>query len=97
MRLCRVLGSVTSTVKHPAYRGLKLMVVEPRNEMGKPSGSSFLAVDHVQAGEGDIVLVMSEGNGVRQLFGVPRTVDFPVRSVIVGIVDSVALHATTPT
>ena len=89
MRLCRVLGSVTSTIKLDCYKGLKLLVVEPMDETGKPSGKSFLAVDRVQAGEGDTVVVMSEGTGVRQLFGLPKTADLPIRSAIVGIVDSV--------
>lgn len=89
MRLCRVLGSITSTVKHECYKGLKLMIVQPINEQGADSAKSFIAVDKVQAGEGDTVLVMSEGNGVRQLFGVPKTADLPIRSLIVGIVDQV--------
>ncbi len=89
MRLCRVLGNVTSTLKHPAFQGLKLMVVEPMDESGKAAGKSFIAVDRVSAGEGDSVLVMSEGNGVRQLFGVAKTADLPIRSVIVGVVDRV--------
>ncbi|MBI5542883.1 MAG: EutN/CcmL family microcompartment protein [Deltaproteobacteria bacterium] len=89
MRMCRVLGSITSTVKLPCFLGLKLMVVEPVDETGKATGKSFIAVDRAQAGEGDRVLVMSEGTGVRQLFGVPKTADLPIRSVIVGIVDQV--------
>jgi microcompartment protein CcmK/EutM len=86
MTLCRVLGTITSTVKHPKFVGLKLMVVEPLDEKGRPNGKSFIAADHVQAGEGDVVLVMREGNGVRQIFKDPQ---FPVRSVIAGIVDQV--------
>jgi microcompartment protein CcmK/EutM len=89
MRLCRVLGSITATIKHPAFAGLKLMVVEPIDQSGKATGKSFIAVDRVQSGEGDSVLVMSEGNGVRQLFGQPKTADFPIRSAIVGVVDQV--------
>ncbi len=89
MRLCRVLGTVTSTVKHDCYKGLKLLVVEPMDEAGKPSGKSFLAVDKVQAGEGDSVLVLTEGTGVRQLFGLPKTADLPIRSAIVAVVDQV--------
>ncbi len=89
MNLCRVLGSVTSTIKHEAFHGLKLMVVQPIDEQGRESGKSFLAVDRAQAGEGDTVLVMREGNGVRQLFGVDKTANLPIRSVIVGVVDAV--------
>lgn len=84
MRLCRVKGTVVSTAKHPVYTGLKLMVVQPLAETGEETGHSFLAVDRVQAGEGDVVLVNSEGNGARQLFGIEV---LPVRSLIVGIVD----------
>lgn len=86
MKLCRVIDPVVSTIKHPTYNGLKLLVVEQVNEKLKSTGTEFLAVDRVQAGEGDLVLVMQEGNGVRQLFGVKK---FPIRSVIVGIVDDV--------
>lgn len=89
MRLCRVLGNVTATVKHEAFRGLKLMIVEPRDAEGNPTGKSFLAVDRAQAGEGDTVLVMSEGTGVRQLFGLPKEAQLPIRSVIVGVVDAI--------
>ena len=93
MRLCRVLGSVTSTIKHECYLGQKLMVVQPVDDNGADLGKSFLAVDRVQAGEGDRVLVMSEGNGVRQLLGVPKIADVPIRSLIVGIVDEVHVPA----
>lgn len=87
MRICRVLGNVVSTVKHPVYEGQKLMVVQPIDASGADMGSSFLAVDRVQAGEGDTVVVMSEGNGVRQLMQMGQQV--PIRSLIVGIVDEV--------
>ncbi|MGC4115782.1 MAG: EutN/CcmL family microcompartment protein [Myxococcales bacterium] len=93
MRLCRVLGSVTSTIKLDCFKGLKLLVVEPMDESGKPSGKSFLAVDKVQAGEGDNVLVLSEGTGIRQLFGLPKTADLPIRSAIVAIVEQVDVPA----
>jgi ethanolamine utilization protein EutN len=87
MNLCKVLGSVTSTVKHPAFVGRKLMVVQPVDEKQQPLGRSFLAVDHTSsAGEGDLVLVMREGGGVRQVLG-DKTL--PIRSLIVGVVDAV--------
>lgn len=86
MTLARVIGTVVSTVKHPDYRGLKLFVVQPVDEDGLDSEPSFLAVDVVQAGVGDLVLVISEGNGARQIFGKPI---LPIRSVIVGVVDEV--------
>jgi ethanolamine utilization protein EutN len=87
--LCRVKGNVVATEKHPQYKGHKLMIVQPVDETGKDTGTSFLAVDLVQAGAGDRVLVMREGNGVRQIM--KQGPNLPIRSVIVGIVDAVEL------
>lgn len=87
MRLCRVLGNVVATVAHPAYQGQRVMIVQQIDERGGDVGSSFLAVDRAQSGPGDTVLVMSEGNGVRQILDMGKQV--PIRSLIVGIVDSV--------
>jgi microcompartment protein CcmK/EutM len=90
MVLCKVLGPVVSTEKHPAFARLKLLVVQPIDEAGAHTGKSFLAVDRaMQAGEGDTVLVLREGTGIRQLFNVPLTSKLPIRSCIVGIVDTV--------
>jgi ethanolamine utilization protein EutN len=86
MRLCRVKGTVVSTAKHPVYEGQKLLVVQPVDEQGREQGHSFLAVDRVQAGEGDLVLVNSEGNGARQLIPIQL---LPIRSLILGVVDQV--------
>jgi ethanolamine utilization protein EutN len=87
MRLCRVIGNVVATVKHPAYSGHKLLIVQPVEPDGRDIGKSFLAVDTVQAGPGDRVLVMSEGGGVRQILQQGDRV--PIRSLVVGIVDEV--------
>ena len=89
MRYCRVLGDVVATVKHPAYVGHPLLIVQPLDEHGADVGTSFLAIDHAQAGPGDHVLVLTEGNGVRQIL--QQGDSTPIRSVIVGIVD--AVHA----
>ncbi|MCU1280540.1 MAG: Ethanolamine utilization protein EutN/carboxysome structural protein Ccml [bacterium] len=82
MKLCRVEGSVVAAVHHPVYDGQKLLIVTPVD-----GGDSFLAVDRVQAGVGDTVLVNQEGNGARQLLKMGQQV--PIRSLIVGIVDEV--------
>lgn len=90
MNLCKVLGPVVSTVKHRAFEGRKLLAVQPLDEHGAPLGKSFLAVDHTSsAGQGDTVLVLREGNGVRQLLGDKM---LPIRSVIVGVVDAVEVQ-----
>jgi microcompartment protein CcmK/EutM len=86
MTLAKVVGTVVSTIKHPEYNGYKLFVVQPIDENGKELGESFLAVDVVQAGVGDTVLILREGNGIRQIF---KKKILPIRSVVVGIVDHV--------
>ena len=87
MRCCRVVGPMWAAVKHPAYAGRPLFVVQPIDEQGKDTGNSFVAIDHVQAGVGDKVIVLTEGNGVRQILKMGDIV--PIRSMIVGIVDHV--------
>jgi ethanolamine utilization protein EutN len=76
-----------AAVKHPAYAGRALFVVQPVDETGKDVGHSFVAVDNAQAGIGDTVIVLTEGNGVRQILKQGDIV--PIRSLIVGIVDHV--------
>jgi ethanolamine utilization protein EutN len=89
MTLARVEGSVVATAHHPSFDGHKLLIVQPLDEERRPQGASFLAVDRVQAGPGDLVLVNREGNGNRQLLKQgPQT---PIRSLIVAVVDEVAL------
>lgn len=88
MRVCRVLGPVVATVKHPKFHAQKMLLVEPVDANGEAVGSSFIALDSVQAGEGDLVLVMQEGTGVRQIMNDSAA---PVRSLIVGIVDAMSV------
>jgi microcompartment protein CcmK/EutM len=91
VNLCRVLGNVVASAKHPAFHARKLMVVQPVDEALWPMGQSFLAVDDsVSAGPGDLVLVLREGSGVRQVLG---DKSLPIRSLIVGVVDAVSIAA----
>ena len=87
MRLAEVVGTVESTIKHPSYDGQKLLLCRVLPFQGRPIRTPVLAVDRVQAGVGDTVLILTEGNGVRQLMGGQP----PIRSLIVGIVDHVEL------
>jgi ethanolamine utilization protein EutN len=86
MILGRVEGTVVSTHKHKAYLGMTILVVQPVDPEGKAVGKTFLAVDRVQAGTGDLVLVNDEGNSARMILGDLKA---PIRTVIVGIVDAV--------
>ncbi len=93
MILARVTGSLTSEDKDPELRDYKLLVVqplaldpagdgwEPRDE-----GDELIAVDRVDAGEGELVLVVKEGNAARQITGRGRV---PLQAVIVGVVDRI--------
>lgn len=90
MVLARVIGTVVSTIKHPAFDGLKLYVVQPVDDKGTAKGATFLAVDTVQSGVGDTVLVMREGNGIRQIF---KKEIWPIRSAVVGVVDHVEVNS----
>ncbi len=89
MVIGRVTGTVVSTIKHPAYQRLKLLLVEPLHLTGQSADDPFVAVDHAQAGVGDTVLVLREGSGARQVLDIP---DAPIISVIVGIIDSIAIE-----
>jgi microcompartment protein CcmK/EutM len=94
VKACRVVGPLWATVKHPAYAGHPLFVVQPIDERGHDIGTSFVAIDHVQAGAGDTVLVLTEGNGARQILKQGDIV--PIRSVIVGIVDHIEVERGAP-
>jgi ethanolamine utilization protein EutN len=89
VRCCRVVAPMWAAAKHPAFAGRALFVVQPLDENGKEAGTSFVAIDSVQAGIGDKVIVLTEGNGVRQILKMGDIV--PIRSIIVGIVDQVSL------
>ena len=88
MLLGKVIGSIVSTIKHPCYESKKIMLVRPVNPDGSFRGGTMVAVDTVQAGAGDLVLVASEGRGASEILEFPCRM--PLRSVIVGIVDTVA-------
>jgi len=88
MYIGRVSGTVVATIKDEAFHGRKLLVVDHLTPEGEPTGDYDICVDVAQAGVGDRVLVIDEGNGARQIL--KRKVA-PVRAVIVGVVDDVEL------
>jgi microcompartment protein CcmK/EutM len=90
MRLGRVIGTVVSTIKLDIYRGYKILVVQPIDPDGMDHGGVMLALDTVQAGVGDRVLVIDEGNSARVIINDSMA---PVRCVVAGIVDEVQ-HVT---
>ena len=86
MQLGKVTGSVQATIKHDVFAGEKLMLVQPVDPKGKSTGSALIALDRVQAGPGDWVLYVDEGNSARTILDNSKA---PVRTVIMAIVDSV--------
>jgi microcompartment protein CcmK/EutM len=87
--MARVLGEVVSTVKDPEFHGRKLLLIEKVDLQGKPDGNTLLAVDLVDAGRGDLVLVNQEGGGARLLL---ESKKIPLQAVIVGVVDDFHLE-----
>ncbi|HEX6386754.1 MAG TPA: EutN/CcmL family microcompartment protein [Anaerolineae bacterium] len=88
MYIGRVSGTVVATIKHEAFHGRKLLIVDQLDTDGEPTGAYDVCVDTVQAGVDDRVLVIDEGNGARQIL---NRKEAPVRAVIVGIVDDVEI------
>lgn len=91
MYIGRVKGTVVGTVKHPLFEGRKLLLVARLNLDGSEAEAYDICVDGIQAGVGDVVLVLDEGGSARQVIGKRGT--GPVRAVVMGIVDQVTLNA----
>ena len=90
MYIGRVSGTVVATIKNELFEGRKLLVVDKLDLHGQATSKYDIAVDMVQAGEGDLVLVLDEGNSARQV--VDREPDGAIRAVIVGVVDEVEVE-----
>ncbi len=88
MYIGKVIGTVVSTIKITHLEGRKLLLVNQLDLGGGETDNYDIAVDVVQAGPGDTVLVIDEGNGARQILGIDPGA---IRAVIVGVVDEVAL------
>ncbi len=89
MYIGKVVGTVVSTIKISHLEGRKLLLVNQLDLGGGETAGYDIAVDVAQAGPGDTVLVIDEGNGARQILGLDPGA---IRAVIVGIVDQVALR-----
>lgn len=90
MIIGRVIGRAVSSRKDEKLLGTKLLLVEEVDPEGRGTGDLAVAVDHLGAGAGDVVLV-TQGSAAR--FTAP-TKDRPVDALIVGIVDRIRLEGT---
>jgi len=90
VQLARVVGTVVSTDKHAAFKGAKLLLVQPVGPDDRPRGTTLLAVDSVGAGVHEKVLIVMEGRAAGEALGRKGA---PVDAAIVGIVDAVEIEA----
>ena len=89
MYIGRVSGTVVATIHQETFDGYKLLLVERLNLEGRPTSYYDIAVDVVQAGVGDVVLVLDEGNSARQI--IAKEPDGAIRAVIAGVVDEISI------
>ena len=88
MLIARVAGHVVSTAKNPSYEGHKILRVLPEDWKGDPlsTAAPIVALDLVDAGIGDRVLVCQEGRWAREAV---EDMQAPVRSMIVAVIDGI--------
>jgi len=88
MEIGRVIGTITSTVKHEVYFGKPLFVVQQLGLDGEKQGEVRIAIDYVGAGIGDLVLIGGAPGVAASVFGIEKA---PIRDLIMGIIDHVDL------
>ena len=88
MLLAKIVGTVVATRKDPRLVSNKLLVARPVDPRGKPEGGYLVAVDTVDAGVGETVLIVS-GSSARMAAGMK---DCPIDAAVVGIIDAVDIN-----
>jgi ethanolamine utilization protein EutN len=86
--LAKVVGTVVATRKDPRLVSSKLLLARPMDPRGKAEGGYLVAVDTVDSGVGDTVLIVS-GSSARMASGLK---DCPVDAAIVGVIDAIELN-----
>ena len=86
MLIARVVGEIVTTAKAPSHVGQKALLVQPLNLDGSDQGETLVAMDAVDAGEGDRVLVVTEGWSAMTAVERPNS---PIDMAIIGVIDSV--------
>jgi ethanolamine utilization protein EutN len=89
MIIGRVLGEVVATRKHPSHEGRKILLVQPLALDDSAKGEAVLALDAVDAGVGDRVLVAQEGYSAMTSVGRPNS---PIDMSVIGVVDEIELQ-----
>ena len=91
MLLGKVLGSAVCTLKYPDLEGLKLLTVQPLNKKLEPVGRVQVAADVVQAGPGDLVVLVRSREASLALPGLKFV---PIDLACVGVVDELDVQAS---
>ena len=89
MILARVVGNVVATQKNERYASARVMLCQPVTPAGEEFGATLLALDSVDAGEGDTVLIVQEGWGAST--AATGEQGAAIDSAIVGVVDRIDL------
>ena len=84
----RVIGDVVATVKHHSHAGQKLLLVVPLDLEDNVTGAPYVAVDSVDAGPGDRVLLATDGWAAMTAVNRPQS---PIDAAIIGVIDRVDL------
>src|SRR5882757_9530592 len=90
MLIAKVVGELVATQKHVSHEGLKLLLVQPLNLDGSDRGDAVVAVDAVDAGTGDRVLLVTEGFSAMTSVGRPQS---PIDMAVIGFIDHIDLVA----
>jgi ethanolamine utilization protein EutN len=90
MLIGRVVGELVATQKHPSHEGRKLLLVQPLNLDGSNRGDAVVALDSVDAGVGDQVLIATEGFSAMTAVGRPQS---PIDMAVIGFIDHIELIA----
>jgi ethanolamine utilization protein EutN len=93
MVIARVIGDVVVTQKHKSHEGRKALLVQPLNLDGTPRGDAVVALDAVDAGVDDRVLLVMEGFSAMTSVGRPES---PIDMAVVGVIDELVLSAPPP-
>jgi microcompartment protein CcmK/EutM len=88
MLIARVVGELVATQKHPSHEGRKLLLVQPLNLDGSDRGDAVVALDAVDAGVGDRVLLTTEGFSAMTSVGRTQS---PIDMAVIGFIDQIDL------
>ena len=89
MLIARVIGELVATEKHPSHRGRKALVVQPLNLDGTDRGDAMIALDAVDAGVGDRVLLATDGYAASPSVGRPQS---PIDMAVIGFIDHIEIY-----